>query len=57
VEQTSVFSTITLALLHRPFQFFLVISKQNMNLAVRLVADSVNLWTKLLPRSRRVLIE
>jgi hypothetical protein len=28
-----------------------------MNLAVRLVADSVNLWTKLLPRSCRVLIE
>jgi hypothetical protein len=40
-----------LALLHRLLQFFLVISKQNMNLAVRLVADSVNLWTKLLPQA------
>jgi hypothetical protein len=46
-----VFSTIMLALLHRLFQFFLVISKQNMKLAVRLVADSVNLWTKLLPQA------
>jgi hypothetical protein len=27
------------------------------NLAVRFVADSVNLWTKLLPRSFRILIE
>ncbi len=40
-----------LALLHRLFQFFLVIGKQGMNLAVRFVADSVNLRTKLLPRS------
>jgi hypothetical protein len=38
-----------LALLHRSFQFFLVIRKQSMNLAVRVVADSVNLRTKLLP--------
>jgi hypothetical protein len=49
--------TIMLALLHRLFQFFLVISKQSMNLAVRFVADSVNLQTKLLPRSFRILIE
>jgi len=46
-----------LALLHRLFQFFLVISKQGMNLAVRFVADSVNLRTKILPRSFRILIE
>jgi len=46
-----------LALLHRPFQFFLVISQQSMNLAVRFVADSVNLRAKLLPRSFRILIE
>jgi hypothetical protein len=46
-----------LALLHRLFQFFLVISKQSMNLAVRFVADSVNLRIKLLPRSWRILIE
>ncbi len=32
-----------LVLLRRLFQFFLVISKQGMNLAVRFVADSVNL--------------
>jgi hypothetical protein len=46
-----------LALLHRLFQFFLVISKQSMNFAVRFVADSVNLWSKLLPQSFRILIE
>jgi hypothetical protein len=46
-----------LTLLHRLFQFFLVISKQSMNLAVRFVADSVNLRTNLLPRSCRILIE
>jgi hypothetical protein len=46
-----------LALLHRLFQFFLVIRKQGMNLAVRIVADSVNLWAKLLPRRCRILIE
>jgi hypothetical protein len=45
------------ALLHRLFQFFLVISKQGMNLVVRIVADSVNLRTKLLPRRCRILIE
>jgi hypothetical protein len=46
-----------LALLHRLLQFFLVISKQSMNLAMRFVADSMNLRTELLPRSRRILIE
>jgi hypothetical protein len=46
-----------LALLHRLFQFFLMIGKQSMNLAVRFVADSVNLRTKLLPRRCRILIE
>jgi hypothetical protein len=45
------------ALLHRRFQFFLVISKQSMNLTMRFVADSVNPGTKLLPRSCRILIE
>jgi len=45
------------ALLHRLFQFFLMIRKQGMNLAVRFVTDSVNLRTKLLPRSFRILIE
>jgi hypothetical protein len=48
---------IMLALLHRLFKFFLMISKQIMNLAVRFVADSVNLRTKLLPRSYRILTE
>ena len=52
-----VLSTIMLALQHRLFQFFLVVGKQNMNLAVSFVADSVNLRTQLLPRSFRVLIE
>jgi hypothetical protein len=46
-----------LALHHRLFQFFLVISQQSMNLVVRFVADRVNLWTKVLPRNRRILIE
>jgi hypothetical protein len=46
-----------LALLHRLLQFFLVIGQQSMNLAVRIVADSVNLRTKLLSRSCRILIE
>ena len=45
------------AVLHRLFQFFLVVGKQSMNLAVRFVADSVNLGTKLLPRRCRILIE
>src|SRR5450755_3566951 len=55
--RSPVFFTIMLALLHRLFQFFLVISKQSMNLVVRFVADSVNLRTKLLPRRCRILIE
>ena len=46
-----------LALLHRLFQFLLVISKQSVNLAVRFVADSVNLRTKLLPRRCGILVE
>jgi hypothetical protein len=46
-----------LALHHRLFQFFLVIGKQSVNLAVRFVADRMNLRTKLLPRGRRILIE
>jgi len=37
------------------FQFFLMVAKQSMNLAVRFVADSVNLRTKFLPRSLRIL--
>jgi hypothetical protein len=46
-----------LALLHRPFQFFLVISKQSMNLVVCFVADNLNLRTKFLPRRCRILIQ
>jgi hypothetical protein len=38
-----VFSAIMLALLHRLFQFFLVIGEQSMNLAVRFSADRMNL--------------
>jgi hypothetical protein len=45
------------ALLHRLFQFFLMIGQQSMNLAVGIVADSVNLRAELLPRSCRILIE
>ena len=46
-----------LALLHRLFQFLLVVSKQSMNLAVRFIADSVNLRSKLLPRNCRILVQ
>ena len=46
-----------LALLHCFLQFFLVIREQSMNLAVRFVADGVNLRTELLSRSCRILIE
>ena len=46
-----------LALLHRLFQFLLVAGKESMNLAMRFAADSVNLRTKLLPRSFWILIE
>jgi hypothetical protein len=42
---------------HRLLQFFLVIRKQSMNLAVCLVADGVSLRTELLSRSCRILIE
>jgi hypothetical protein len=42
---------------HRRFQFFLVVGKQSMNLAMRFVADSVNLRTELPSRSCRILIE
>ena len=35
-----------LALLNRLLQFLLVIGQQSMNLAVRIVADSVNLRTR-----------
>jgi hypothetical protein len=56
-SRSPIFSTIVLALLHRLFQFLLVVDKQSMNLVVRFVADSVNLRTELLPRSCRILIE
>jgi len=46
-----------LVLLHRPFQFLLAISKQGMNLVMRLVADSVGLRTKFLPGRCWILIE
>ena len=46
-----------LALLHRLFQFFLVIGQQSMDLLVRFVADRVNLRTELLARSVRILVK
>ena len=51
------FSTPMLAFLHPGFQLFLVIGKQSMNLVVGFVADSVNLRSKLLPRSRWISIK
>ena len=45
------FSATMPALHHRLFQFFLVISKQSVNLAIRFVTDRVNLRSKILPRS------
>jgi hypothetical protein len=56
-SRSPVFSTMLLAVQHRLLQFFLVIRKQSMNLAMRLVADSVDLGTELLARSCRILIE
>jgi len=52
-----VFFTIMLVVQHRLFQFFLVIRKQSMNLAMRFVADRVNLRTQGLPRLCVILIE
>jgi hypothetical protein len=49
--------TVMLALLHRLFQLLLVIRKQSMNLLMSVVADSVNLRSKILPRRGRILIE
>jgi hypothetical protein len=46
-----------LALLHHLFQFLLVSGKQGMNLVVRVVADAVNLRSKLRPRRFRIFIE
>jgi len=46
-----------LALLHRLFQFFLAIGEQSMNLVVRFVTDGMDLRSKLLPRSCRILIK
>jgi hypothetical protein len=40
-----------------PSSIFYAIKKQSMNLVVRFVADRVNLWTELLPRGFRILIE
>jgi hypothetical protein len=51
------FCTFMLAFLHRSFQFFLVIGKESVNLAVGFGADRVNLWGKIPPRSCWVLIE
>jgi chemotaxis response regulator CheB len=48
-HSSSVFLTPILALHDRLFQLFLVSGKQSMNLAVRFVANRVNLWGKLLP--------
>jgi hypothetical protein len=45
------------ALLHRLFQFLLVIAKQGMDFTMRVVADSVNLRTERLARRVRILIE
>jgi len=46
-----------LVLLHRLFQFFLVVGQQSMNLLVRFVADCVDLRTELLTRSVRILVK
>ena len=51
------FSATMPALHQRLFQFFLLISKQSVNLAMRFVTDRMNLRSKILPRSCRILIE
>jgi hypothetical protein len=56
-EQAPVLLTIKFALLHRLFQFLLVISQKSMKLVVRFVADRVNLRSKILPRGCWILVE
>jgi hypothetical protein len=56
-EQIACLFTTMPALHHRLFQFLLVISKQSVNLAMRFVTDRMNLRSKILPRSCRILIE
>lgn len=45
------------ALLHRLFQFLLVIAEQGMDFTVRFLADSVDLRTEFLARRVRILID
>jgi hypothetical protein len=52
-EQVAGFLHPMLSLLNRVFRF----GQQSMNLTVRFVADCVNLRTKSLPRSCRILVE
>jgi thiosulfate reductase cytochrome b subunit len=47
----------TMLVVHRLFQFLLVVGQQLVNLVVRVVADRVNLRTQLLPRRCRIFIE
>src|ERR1700740_1258967 len=49
--------TMMLMVVHRLLPFFLVIGQQGVNLVVRVVADGVNLRSKLLPRRFRIFIE
>ena len=56
-EQAACSPDIVFALLHRLFQFFLVISQQSTNLVVRFVANRVNLRSNLLPRGCWILVE
>ena len=46
-----------LTLLHRLFQFFLVVRKQSVNFTVRFVADRVDLWIEIPTRSVWILVE
>lgn len=43
--------------LHRSLQFLLMVCKQRVNLAVRFVANCVDLRSKVFPRSCRILVE
>jgi hypothetical protein len=46
-----------LTLLHRLFQFFLVVSEQGMDFPVSFITDGVNLRAKRLTRNVRILVE
>ncbi len=56
-SRSPVFLTGVFALHHSLFQLLLVVSKQSMNLAMRFIADTMNLRSKRLTGSCRVFVQ